>query len=124
MMSKSDRVNVGSLSDRVTLQFTSTTDDGMGGTIPANTNLFTTWADIKPLSAKRLLSIDRTVQNTTHEITFRWRNDLISYSYVRATLDNGIRLIHSGNNYIVNTVINVDNGSWTVQCLATQESYD
>ncbi|NBV31166.1 MAG: head-tail adaptor protein [Bacteroidetes bacterium] len=124
MMSRSDRVNVGSLSDRVTLQFTSTTDDGMGGTIPANTNLFTTWADIKPLSAKRLLSIDRTVQNTTHEITFRWRNDLISYSYVRATLDNGIRLIHSGKNYIVNTVINVDNGSWTVQCLATQESYD
>lgn len=124
MMSRSDRVNVGSLSDRVTLQFTSTTDDGMGGTIPANTNLFTTWADIKPLSAKRLLSIDRTVQNTTHEITFRWRNDLINYSYVRSTLDNGIRLIHSGNNYIVNTVINVDNGSWTVQCLATQESYD
>ena len=124
MMSRSDRVNVGSLSDRVTLQFTSTTDDGMGGTIPANTNLFTTWADIKPLSAKRLLSIDRTVQNTTHEITFRWRNDLISYSYVRDTLDNGIRLIHSGKNYIVNTVINVDNGSWTVQCLATQESYD
>ena len=124
MMSRSDRVNVGSLTDRVTLQFTSTTDDGMGGTIPADTNLFTTWADIKPLSAKRLLSIDRTVQNTTHEITFRWRNDLISYSYVRSTLDNGIRLIHSGNNYIVNTVINVDNGSWTVQCLATQESYD
>jgi SPP1 family predicted phage head-tail adaptor len=124
MMSRSDRVNVGSLSDRVTLQFTSTTDDGMGGTIPANTNLFTTWADIKPLSAKRLLSLDRAVQNTTHEITFRWRNDLISYSYVRSTLDNGIRLIHSGNNYIVNTVINVDNGSWTVQCLATQESYD
>lgn len=124
MMSRSDRVNVGSLSDRVTLQFTSTTDDGMGGTIPANTNLFTTWAQIKPLSAKRLLSIDRTVQNTIHEITFRWRNDLISYSYVRSTLDNGIRLIHSGNNYIVNTVINVDNGSWTVQCLATQELYD
>ena len=124
MMTKSDRVNVGSLNDRVTLQFTSTTDDGMGGTIPADTNLFTTWADIKPLSAKRLLSIDRTVQNTTHEITFRWRNDLISYSYVRSTLDNGIRLIHSGNNYIVNTVINVDNRSWTVQCLATQESYD
>ena len=124
MMSRSDRVNVGSLTDRVTLQFTSTTDDGMGGTIPADTNLFTTWADIKPLSAKRLLSLDRAVQNTTHEITFRWRNDLISYSYVRGTLDNGIRLIHSGNNYIVNTVINVDNGSWTVQCLATQESYD
>ena len=124
MMSRSDRVNVGSLSDRVTLQFTSTTDDGMGGTIPADTNLFTTWADIKPLSAKRLLSLDRTVQNTTHEITFRWRDDLISYSYVRSTLDNGIRLIHSGNNYIVNTVINVDNRSWTVQCLATQESYD
>jgi len=124
MMSRSDRVNVGSLCDRVTLQFTSTTDDGMGGTIPADTNLFTTWADIKPLSAKRLLSLDRAVQNTTHEITFRWRNDLISYSYVRSTLDNGIRLIHSGNNYIVNTVINVDNGSWTVQCLATQESYD
>jgi len=124
MMSRSDRVNVGLLTDRVTLQFTSTTDDGMGGTIPADTNLFTTWADIKPLSAKRLLSLDRTVQNTTHEITFRWRDDLISYSYVRSTLDNGIRLIHSGNNYIVNTVINVDNGSWTVQCLATQEAYD
>lgn len=124
MMSKSDRVNIGSLSKRVTIQFTTTTDDGMGGTIPADTNLFTTWADIKPLSAKRLLSIDRTVQNTTHEITFRWRNDLISYSYTRATLDNGVRLIYSGNKYIINTVINVDEGDWTVQCLATQEAYD
>ena len=125
MIKKSDRVNVGSLKDRVTLQFTSTTDDGMGGTIPADTNLFTTWADIKPLSAKRLLSLDRTVQNTTHEITFRWRNDLVSYSYVRSYIDNGIRLLDSKTNrYIINTVINVDNGSWTVQCLATQESYD
>lgn len=124
MMSKSDRVNIGSLNKRVTVQFTTTTDDGMGGTIPADTNLFTTWADIKPLSAKRLLSIDRTVQNTTHEITFRWRNDLISYSYTRATLDNGVRLIYSGNKYIINTVINVDEGSFTVQCLATQEAYD
>jgi len=125
MIRKSDRVNIGSLGDLVALQFTSTTDDGMGGTIPSDTNLFTTWADIKPLSAKRLLSLDRVVQNTTHEITFRWRNDLVSYSYVRNTLDNGIRLIDSkANRYIINTVINVDNGSWTVQCLATQESYD
>jgi SPP1 family predicted phage head-tail adaptor len=124
MIKKSDRVNIGSLNKRVTVQFTTTTDDGMGGTIPADTNLFTTWADIKPLSAKRLLSIDRTVQNTTHEITFRWRNDLISYSYTRATLDNGVRLVYSGNKYIVNTVINVDEGSFTVQCLATQEAYD
>jgi SPP1 family predicted phage head-tail adaptor len=124
MIKKSDRVNIGSLNKRVTVQFTTTTDDGMGGTIPADTNLFTTWADIKPLSAKRLLSIDRTVQNTTHEITFRWRDDLISYSYTRATLDNGVRLIYSGNKYIVNTVINVDEGDWTVQCLATQEAYD
>jgi SPP1 family predicted phage head-tail adaptor len=124
MIKKSDRVNIGSLNKRVTVQFTTTTDDGMGGTIPADTNLFTTWADIKPLSAKRLLSIDRTVQNTTHEITFRWRDDLISYSYTRATLDNGVRLIYSGNKYIINTVINVDEGDWTVQCLATQEAYD
>ncbi len=125
MIRKGDRINVGSLNDRVTLQFTSTTDDGMGGTIPADTNLFTTWAEIKPLNAKRLLSLDRAVQNTTHEITFRWRNDLVSYSYVRSYIDNGIRLIDSkANRYVINTVINVDNGSWTVQCLATQEAYD
>jgi len=96
----------------------------MGGTIPADTNLFTTWADIKPLSATRLLSIDRAVQNTTHEITFRWRNDLISFSYDRDTLDNGIRLVYSGRNFIINTVINVNESDWTVQCLATQEAYD
>jgi len=125
MMKKSDRINVGSLNDRVALQFTSTTNDGMGGTIPADTNLFTTWAEIKPLNAKRLLSLDRSVQNTTHEITFRWRNDLLTFSYVRAYIDNGIRLLDGkANRYIINTVINVDNGSWTVQCLATQESYD
>jgi len=124
MIKRGDRVNIGSFSKRVTLQYTSTTSDGMGGSIPADTNLFTTWADIKPLSATRLLSIDRAVQNTTHEITFRWRNDLISFSYDRDTLDNGIRLVYSGRNFIINTVINVNESDWTVQCLATQEAYD
>ena len=121
MIRKGQRVNVGSLSKRVTLQYTSTTDDGMGGTIPADTNLFTTWADIEPLSAKRLLSIDRTVQNTTHEITFRWRNDLISYSYSRDSVDNAIRLVHSGRSFIINTVINVNEGDWIITCMATEE---
>jgi SPP1 family predicted phage head-tail adaptor len=124
MIRKSRRQNIGELDKRMKLVYNTTVSDGMGGLTPTQTDLFTTWASVKPVSAKRLLEIDRAVQNTTHQIRFRWRDDLAPLGYVRNYIDNQLRGVFNNRLFTINTVINVDEDDFLVDVLATEESYD
>jgi SPP1 family predicted phage head-tail adaptor len=124
MIRKSRRQNIGDLDKRMKLVYNTTVSDGMGGLTPTQTDLFTTWASVKPVSANRLLEIDRAVQNTTHQIRFRWRDDLISIGYVRKYIDNQLRGVFKNRLFTLNTVINVNEDDFLVDVLATEEAYD
>lgn len=124
MIRKSRRQNIGNLDKRMKLVSVVTTVDPLGGSVPSQNDLFTTWARIKPVSASRLLEIDRAVQNTTHEIRFRWRSDLISIGYIRSQIDNQLQGIFKDRKFIFNAVVNVNEDDFLVDVLAKEESYD
>lgn len=121
MIKKSDRVNIGLLEKRISVYYGQKTNDGMGGSTITEQLVFTTWGIINPVSADRLMQVDRSVQNTTHEITMRYRPNLQGFE---TGINNKFRLECEGRKFIINTVINNSFDKYTLTIMATQEDYD
>ena len=69
-------MRAGRLKHPVTIQrFISTVND-FGETIEEWSDLYTTRAEIKPISAKEIFASDRPITEMTHKITIRYREEL------------------------------------------------
>lgn len=121
MISKKNQIVIGSLNKRIKVYFGQKTSDGMGGFTVNDELIFTTWGMINPISADRLMEIDRSIQNTTHEITMRYRPN---FDGLGTNIDNRYRLESGGKKFIINTVINNSLDNYTLTVMATQENYD
>lgn len=124
MIRKGDKIVVGNLSKRVTLYGNLRGSDGMGGSTGFPVAVVETWADIVPLSADRRLELGGIVENVSHKITMRWRDDLLEVFSVNGEINYTLYLVYRGKKLTVNSVINVDERRHIVELLATEEAFD
>jgi len=66
--------NIGSFRDRITLQSSAGTSDGMGGETQVFSTAYETWADVQELRGDRELRFGQLAYNTAYEIKVRYRN--------------------------------------------------
>ena len=68
---------IGKLNKRITLQYKTQTADGMGGFTEVWTSIIPDiWAAIWPVSAKEMVSADKTTMTVTHRIRIRYRSTI------------------------------------------------
>lgn len=124
MIRKGDKIVVGNLSKRVTVYGNLRGSDGMGGSTVFPVGVLNTWADIVPLSADRRLTLGGIVENVSHKITMRWRDDFLEAFSVNGEINHTLYLVYKGKKFTINSVINVDERQHTVELLATAEKFD
>lgn len=124
MIRKGDKIVVGNLSKRVQLYGNLRGSDGMGGSTVFPVGVLDTWADIVPLSADRRLTLGGIVENVSHKITMRWRDDILEVFSVNGEINHTLYLVYKGKKFTINSVINVDERQHTVELLATAEKFD
>jgi SPP1 family predicted phage head-tail adaptor len=91
-------MRTGKMRHRVTVKTYVTVSDGAGGKTATPSNLFTTWADVSPMSAERQLKYGEIIQGTLYEITMRYRMDL--------QVDNDKTIDFKGRTIVLHSVIN------------------
>lgn len=103
-------MRAGKLRHRITIQSESETADGAGGYGLAWTDLATVWASVEPLSGRELRQADQVQDETTHQVTIRYRSDVVPIGKYRISF--GTRRFN------VTSVINPDerNVSLTLMC--------
>ena len=121
---KTQRVQTGRFDKRISFYALDKTPDGQGGSTVAEKKLFEAWGSLNPVSANRLLNIDRTVQNTTHIGRVRWRKDLKDYCYSKSEYNNQLRAGMNGRIFTINTVRVANEDQFIVEFTATEEAYD
>ncbi len=93
-------MRAGRIRHRVTIQSESQTADGAGGYGLAWTDLATTWAAVEPLNGRERLQADQVQDETTHQITMRYRSDVVPIGKYR--------VLFGTRTFNVTSVINPD----------------
>ena len=70
------RVRIGALRHRVTLQKNTRTSSATGAKADNWTDVATLWAEVKPHAARELSAADSRYQQTTHQVTIRYREGI------------------------------------------------
>lgn len=124
MIRKGDKIIVGNLSKRVKLIAHLPQPDGMGGSTPFKFDVKETWADIVPISANRRLALGGVVENISHQIKLRYRDDLLEALTVDGKINQTLRLQYNSRIFTLNSVINMNERNRTLDVLAVEENFD
>lgn len=95
-------IAAGSMRDRVRIESRTAARDATGGAIETWTEVFTTWANVEPLTGSELQEAQKQWSEATYEIGIRYRSGLDStmrafhvdtglYYDIRAVIDVGSR---------------------------------
>ncbi|MDP5211067.1 phage head closure protein [Microbulbifer sp. 2205BS26-8] len=90
------RVRIGALRHRVILQTRTLDSRATGAKVENWNNLATVWAEVKPHAARELTAADSRYQETSHQITIRYR----------AGITSKMRVLFGSRTLQVETVIN------------------
>jgi SPP1 family predicted phage head-tail adaptor len=101
---------IGTLRKRVTLQAETPTSDGSGGYALAWTNVATAWAEIKPISGKKIFIDGHLEGHVTHHVTMRYQSGV--------TTD--MRLTYNGRVFNIHAVLNTDESNRWLELLVEE----
>ena len=97
-------MRLGQLRKRVTLQAETPTTDGAGGYALAWTNIATVWAEIVPVSGKKLSFAEHLEGRVTHHVTLRYQS----------VVTTDMRLAYNGRVFNIHAVLNFEERNrWT-----------
>ena len=91
---------IGKMRHKITGRGLSQVSVGGGGTKKLHTEVLTDWCEIKPLTSSRDLAEYQTVLNGSKNFIMRVRCGF--------TPDKSMLIVHNGQNYTVNGVIEID----------------
>ena len=93
---------IGSMLHRVIIKTQSKSSDGRGGTTSTISTVKTIFADVEPLSGRRLQQYGQTFQGNAYLITARWRS-------VDTVTNVNHKLEWNSRTLIIHSIINKDN---------------
>ena len=106
MITKEKKKHTGDFKQRVSIEYVTVTEDGMGGGLENWTELVKEWVNIIPLSASQRLQMGAQGVGTTHRVQVRYRDDLDTLGYAKKKYDNKLRLIYGERIFNIQYVIN------------------
>lgn len=71
-----ERIPIGQLRHRISVQSETMATDASGGALPTYSTIDTRWAKIDPLEGRELYNAQQTVAGTTHKIAMRFYSGL------------------------------------------------
>lgn len=108
-------MKAGDLRKRIELQQRSTAQDGFGQQLVTWTTLFTTWAQIEPVSGTQLDRARSIYNETSHRVTLRWRSQINDVRQV-----GSYRVVYAGRIFDVGASMNLDERNRTVVLLCAE----
>lgn len=104
-------IEPGMLRHEVSLQFAERSDDGAGGFTENWSELATVFARIEPVGAKRLFAAGQRLEQATHHIIIRFRDDVTS----------GMRFEKSGRTFLIVNVTDPDETGRYLICITRED---
>lgn len=108
-------MQAGQLRKRIELQQRSGAQDEYGQQLTGWTLLFTTWAQIEPMSGAQLDRARSIYNETSHRVTLRWRAQLNDIRQV-----GSYRVVYAGRIFDVGASMNLDERNRTVVLLCAE----
>ncbi|MEX0345047.1 MAG: phage head closure protein [Rhizobiaceae bacterium] len=102
----------GMLCHELSLQFALRIDDGSGGFAENWSELATVFARIEPAGAKSLFAAGQRLEQATHNITIRFRDDVTS----------GMRFEKSGRTFLILNVTDPDETGRYLICITREDA--
>lgn len=106
MIRKETKKHTGNFKQRVTFEYVTVTEDGMGGGSEEWQELTDDWVNIIPVSASQRLQLGAQGVGTTHRVQARYRDDLDMVGYAKKQYNNKLRLVYNGRVFNIQYVIN------------------
>lgn len=104
---------IGNKRQRITFQVNTPLADGAGGWIENWATYYSTWADVRYLSASRKLEENQVALDAVAEITVRWRSD--------KTITKSLRIIYRGRTLMIHSIINIDERKREIVLMAVEK---
>lgn len=102
MKTKSRRLNIGSMKQRVEVQSYSVVADGLGGNTRTWSTLSSVWANITPINGSESLEVGGLKSKTKFKILTRYKLNLGSDSFINPLM----RIVYDGKNYNIQYAVN------------------
>ena len=108
-------MKAGDLRKRIQLQQRSSSQDGFGQQLTIWTTLFTSWAEIEPVSGAQLDRARSIYNETSHKVTMRWRAQLNDVRVV-----GSYRILYANRIFDVGASMNLEERNRTVVLLCSE----
>lgn len=108
-------MRIGDLRKRVDLQQRSTAQDDYGQQLTSWNTLFSTWANIEPVSGAQLDRARSIYNETSHKVHLRWRPQLNDVRKV-----GSYRIFYAGRIFDVGASLNLDERNRMVELLCSE----
>lgn len=106
MITKDKKKHTGDFKQRVSFEYSTITDDGMGGGVESWEPLVDDWVNIIPVSSNQRLQMKAQGVGTTHTIQARYRDDIDVVGYADNKYSNLLRIAYNDRIFNIQYVIN------------------
>ena len=106
-----NRISRGNLRHKITFRTVTSVSDGMGGFTDTDTDYYTCWASIWPVSAKELVQNQQLEMTTTHRIRIDYKSGITE----KMTIEFGSRVFR------IVAIVNPEERNIMLDILATEK---